>query len=516
MNRICVCDIINTNINWDFTISDTGIYTQKCVSECDNEYEPNNISKRCIESCLDYKHYMVNDICFYDGCPSGYKLNEENGHICICENYFYLNNINNLECFDSFEDCESNNLLYYNEESSQCFSSLNDCFLKDFNYYFNNKCYNNECPSQTIQLSDIDNIDIKNKFIYYLELEDELIDKICVCDIISDSNLKWTYDSINKFQNCLNICPDEIYENEPEELTHKCLEKCNPLIDYVFNGNCYKNNCPLGTKLKNDGTRNCICEESFYINEENNEMICCNEENRDDINCFEDIIYPLEYYENSDKCLAVYQGKCYEKCPEGTCLTQRDINLIYCIQKQGYMTVINNICFTNFNEIEKNIKNISDNDLYILPSPNIMIKAYTKFSEIDEINSNFSYIELGECENELKNYYKLPNETILYILGIETPDKNKKSAINTYNYRVYLENGTELNLSICIGKIQIFSTINNRDIIKLDKANYFDSFGFNIYNKSDIFYNDFCCPASIYGNDITLNDRYNDFYPSNI
>ena len=52
--------------------------------------------------------------------------------------------------------------------------------------------------------------------------------------------------------------------------------------------------------------------------------------------------------------------------------------------------------------------------------------------------------------------------------------------------------------------------------MKLEEANYFNSLGYNIYNKSDNFYVDICCPASIDGNDITLNDRFTDFYPSNI
>ena len=77
------------------------------------------------------------------------------------------------------------------------------------------------------------------------------------------------------------------------------------------------------------------------------------------------------------------------------------------------MTVFNDICFTNFEEIENNIKNISDNDIFIIPSENIMIKAYTKYSEIDEKNSNYSYIELGECEDNLKEKYNLTSNTIL-------------------------------------------------------------------------------------------------------
>jgi hypothetical protein len=311
----------------------------------------------------------------------------------------------------------------------------------------------------------------------------------------------------------LNICNEEIYENEPDPITHKCIEKCNPLIDYVFNDACFKYNCPEGTKLKNDGTRNCICEESYYVDEGNGKMICCNDENKEDINCLENIIYPPEYYENPDKCLAVYNNTCYSKCPEGTCLTQKDINLVYCVEIKSYMTVINNICFINFENISSNIKYISDNDLFIFTSPRVMIKGYTKYITID-INKNYSIVYLNECEDLLKEYYNLSPETIIYILGVESPNKNKTKLTNVYNYGVYLENGTQLNLSICDGEnIMLYSPIINNSLIKFDEAKYFYYYGnYNIYNENDKFYTDICSPASINGNDITLNDRYKDFY----
>ena len=86
-----------------------------------------------------------------------------------------------------------------------------------------------------------------------------------------------------------------------------------------------------------------------------------------------------------------------------------------------------------------------------------------------------------------------------------------------YNYRVYLENGTQLNLSVCEGeKLTIYSTIANTSLIKFEEAKYFYSYGYNIYKESDKFYTDVCSPASIDGNDITLSDRKIDFYPSNV
>ena len=90
-------------------------------------------------------------------------------------------------------------------------------------------------------------------------------------------------------------------------------------------------------------------------------MICFSNES-DNINC---IIYPPEYYEDRDKFLAVYNNTCYSSCPKGICLTPNDINLVYCINIKLDIKIFNNICFPNFQKYIDDIKNISDNDLYI-------------------------------------------------------------------------------------------------------------------------------------------------------
>ena len=79
-------------------------------------------------------------------------------------------------------------------------------------------------------------------------------------------------------------------------------------------------------------------------------------------------------------------------------------------------------------------------NIYIYISSNILIKAYTNKNKIKY--SNYSYIYLETFENLLKEYYNLSSEELLYILGVESPSKNKKSSVNVYNYGVFLENGT--------------------------------------------------------------------------
>ena len=243
-------------------------------------------------------------------------------------------------------------------------------------------------------------------------------------------------------------------------------------------------------------------------------------ESKDHFNEIE-IIYPEEYYKDPNNCIAVYKNECYSHCPEGTCLTPNDTNLVYCIPIEDGVIVFNDICFINLDEIILNLKKISENNHTISISPGISINVYTKktANSYSSTNTNLSTIYLNECETLLLDYYNLTNDTILYIIGIDSPNKNRSYVVNVYNYGVFLESGYQLDhLNVCKdSKITIYSPIKDYNLIKIDEAIYFSDLGlgYDIYDINNSFYNDRCAPASIDGNDITLSDRIKDFYPSN-
>ena len=112
----------------------------------------------------------------------------------------------------------------------------------------------------------------------------------------------------------------------------------------------------------------------------------------------------------------------------------------------------------------------------------------------------------------------MPEETELFILGIDSPNKNKNSSASVYNYEIYLENGTKLDYSTACKdtKISISSVITNPDLVNLDEGNYFNDLGYDIYQENSTFYTDNCAPASIDGNDVTLSDRKKHYFPSNV
>ena len=73
-------------------------------------------------------------------------------------------------------------------------------------------------------------------------------------------------------------------------------------------------------------------------------------------------------------------------------------------------------------------------------------------------NTNSSYINLGEYE-----HYNLDESLPLIILLIDSSSKTK-SLINSLNYKVFDQNGNELDLSLCSDiKITVYYAIINEE-----------------------------------------------------
>lgn len=480
--------------------------------------------KKCLnttDDCISKGYKIFNNEC-YNSCPDKTKLSED-GINCICSNYFFDEN-NVLNCFESTETCETKSYPYSNPETYECFNDLEDCLSKSNLFYFNKNCYKSQCPSDKISLSSITNQTIKNNLIEELSVSNDLINKICICDIIN-TNINWEVNLDNdlSFQTCVDSCVEDY---EPDPITRQCVEKCKPEKHFVFNNICYKKGCPSGSKLNESepDSRVCVCEKTTYFDDENNVIICCDE---DEGNCPNSkITYPQEYIDNPNKCPTVYNGECYLSCPENTCLTQKDENLVTCVPIKENMKVLNGICFENLESLIQSINNNINNNQsnngvqQISTTKDTVISGYFATEETYEESkdSNYSLLYLNDCENLLKQEYHLPDNSKLFILQIESKNKQKKSAVNSFSYGIFLENGTQLNdLSACDGvKMKLSSPIIDPVSVHLDQANYFANLDYDIYDKESDFYKSNCAPASIEGNDITLSDRKTDFYPNDV
>ena len=137
----------------------------------------------------------------------------------------------------------------------------------------------------------------------------------------------------------------------------------------------------------------------------------------------------------------------------------------------------------------------------------VIILTSTQNQKINENISNIT-MNLGECEDLLKDDNNISKNDSLYILQIISEEEGMK--IPKIEYEVYYplhgnNNLTKLDLSVCKDtKIEISIAVKIND--KIDK-----------YNLSSNYYNDICSKTtSESGTDISLKDRRNDFVDNNM
>ena len=150
-----------------------------------------------------------------------------------------------------------------------------------------------------------------------------------------------------------------------------------------------------------------------------------------------------------------------------------------------------------------------DDDFYFC------LSAYDgkKFPEKSNNNSNkFSVIDLGECEDRLREKYGINDSLSLIILKYEKI--SNASIEKTIQYEVYEPiNKTKLDLSICSDiSIDIYVPVELSPKLQ-NLYNELNDFGCDLFDINDDFYQDICTPYnSENGTDVLLSDRINYYY----
>ena len=167
-------------------------------------------------------------------------------------------------------------------------------------------------------------------------------------------------------------------------------------------------------------------------------------------------------------------------------------------------------------DIYDNLKNNIINKQYnkkntIIETQNAIFQISTLEQQNDNVRPNISSIDLGECEKIIKRYIKgLSEEDELIIL--KTDIKNERSTYVLYEiFNPYtLE---PIDLSICDKNTISISAPVYLDQNIEEMNNNLISYGYNIFDENDTFYNDICTKYTTEnGTDITLNDRRIDIY----
>ena len=303
------------------------------------------------------------------------------------------------------------------------------------------------------------------------------------------------YQSGDQCKKCYDTCLT--CSSSGTETTHNC-NSCKGNLKLIGTNCIFVCEAPTNLKYKNDyGEYKCVssCPSThpYLINDE----------------CLKDC---------GD--LYLYNNKCYSTCPSGTI---RDITSHTCkdiisdIQEDPSSNddithFTSNESIDNFIEYIDNAVTLSirsqeekGNTCTIIETSEII---YSFYSSNDNTNLD-NKIDLGQCEDLLRDYYNLTNDEKIYI-GIMNMKNDTAKPYQVTAYEVYDSNGRYLNLSVCDGvKIKETKKINvDSEILKFKLAEqlYIEQ-GINIFDENEDVFNDKCAPLEIDGKDTTLSDR---------
>ena len=232
-----------------------------------------------------------------------------------------------------------------------------------------------------------------------------------------------------------------------------------------------------------------------------------------------------------------FNKTCYNDCPEGTYLSNENNKCIIicgedlpfelndeCVPKCNSIDFFNNICKINYQNINAKelmidiiLKEITDGSVdlllskvlnedkidYFVKNNNTEIFHITSLhnQKNNEYNNNISIIDIGECENILKELYEIDSTETLILFKTDFYIDNYSIPITEYEI-FHPQTKKKLDLKYCNQtKMKIYLPA-----IEIDEENL------HIYDPNSDYYKDKCFPyTSECGNDETLEERKNKF-----
>ena len=461
-------------------------------NSCPDNYKNLIIEKnKCIYNC-SYDNiyiYEYNNTC-YDICPNG-THNTTDSFICekdlICEKYY---NYTHDGCLDYIPQG------YY----------LNDSSLKTIDKC-NNKCSNCSLESNKNDLC----ISCNNNGGFYQIINDS--NNLNQNDFVDcDNSTREGYyldTSFKAFKPCYMSC------KKCDEIGNISDNKCTDCYQDYFleNGNCYKN-CTYYHYFDFNKIYNCT---------ENNE--CPNQFN----NLIVEKKQCIDICKNDNLYKYQYKNTCYIKCPKGT-ISNNYICKFYNTSSTLENWNIEDFFSGNYNPYFGEEQNSEINDKIINSiredilngnidltnltngsKSDLLIQLYDTYYQItssDNQNnnqySNLSSINLGECENILKEIYKIDKNLPLIIFKVDYFKSDSK--VPVIGYEIFHPITKEkLDTTYCKDEL-----INFNIPVSIDENNLFK------YDPNNDYYTDKCISYSSDGKDMLLNDRQNEFNNNNM
>ena len=308
------------------------------------------------------------------------------------------------------------------------------------------------------------------------------------------------YDTFNKYPDKIVSYPENsTIDDQREEFNNDIKIHFSKSLKIEFklcNENC--KTCKRIGKSK-DLTRceECFDKWHFFYDERTNSKTCFPE-------CPKD--YPFMILGESVKCADICD---YEDIKNGKCYLDNtnieSLKLVY--------SLLFNIISNEYNNEDVILKSDEGISFHLTNTLNEKEKIYKEKNNY----YNLSIIDLGDCENKLKERNGIPNNISLIFLNFESYYEN--SAIKHVQYEIYNPTNKQKisDLSVCQNdKIDIYipTNLDNETLIIYEELK---NQGYDIYNPNDSFYNDICTKyTSVNNTDLILNDRKSIFYDNQI
>ena len=412
----------------------------------------------------------------------------------ICPNYCIECTIDKI-CYTAFSNIQleekyliNNVKTYYNQILINNYVTGAYIFSSTNNYIQNSNYPQPDLMNCEIKLKEYLDLDYLNITVNY---DNDY--KISKGVIVYDSEY-----SIIALINDLSICSKEnIFYDESSKSILECYETCKTCYGAEVNNckSCYDNKILTSRDTCVDVYAECGDNKSLWLFEaiDNGEIECLTT-----LNC------PSIATNVISETL-----ECVNSCDD----INSDLKCISCSNKE---TQIYNSCVdlsdskNSMKIIEENIvKLLETNPLINTENKSYYIKEYPSSSS--SVQTNISEINLGDCEDKLREKYDIPDDEKLILLQIET--KIEGQPTSKLEYYVYSSDGTSLDLSVCSNSdISITKAITDTSNLNYDTAKSLANEGVDIYNINDDFFTDFCNGIDIQNQDLTLENRIDDVY----
>ena len=401
-----------------------------------------------------------------------------------------LNEIKNIACYTlaSTDVWKFKQKKIINDSTNQCIESCDNS--SQYKYEYNGKCYEN----------------CENGFLY----EDNNRINKCKCEL--EECLLCPNVALNK--GLCTECNFNYYPKENDQLNIGEYIKCYKEPEgFYLDNNIYKQcyyTCKTCNISGNKMIHNCIeCDVNYTFEIKINNNISCYKncsyyhyfDDEYNYHCTKNLSCPNDYPKLIEDKIECRRNDIKYIMEE---LLKNERNETKKMSKEEEIKYYDNL----LKNIEKGfIDNYDTSKLdegqdEHITTDKITVTFSTSQNQRNNINSNMTTIDLGECETLLRREYNISFNQTLYIKKIDIVQEVIKTTKVEYNVycKLFGTNLIKLNLTVCgNNQISLFTPFVISD--NIDK-----------YNSSSGYYNDICyTTTSEDGTDITLKDRQKNY-----